>query len=680
VLPKVIRDFDTAIELMQNAAGTKFFEQAVLALSAGLDARWVGIVRRSGDGRRGEFLACAADGRAVAGKPCSLDASPCAEGYARDAALRHFFIPEDFDKRYPTNELGESTSAVAYRGEVFLNRTGKAAGHVFIMDDRPMRQDPQERWFLHLVGRLVGAEYNRWQVELEADALRQRILSARDFRGVVESSPLGLVVHRGGKLLFVNDAAARMFGCDNADAIMRASAPDRPMMPAERERLMAFFEVCTSGHDVAANYEARYRRKGGEEATVEILANLVEWEGESAIQLTLLDAAQRRAREARVHEARRMEVVEQLTGGVAHDFNNILSIILGNLDLAREQVSSPAVIDHIDRSMSAAGRAASLTHHLLSISRRQPLQPEAITPQDMTACMEAALAQSRRPGLTAKISCADDLWTSEADPRGLRNAIGGLAANAADALCGEGTLSIAARNVEVYANGETAVPGLPEGDYVCVSVSDNGMGMPPEVAKRAFEPFFTTKAVGKGSGLGLSVIHGFARQSGGSVTIKSAPGQGTTVAVYLPRRRPDHSDEDAEADAVEWASGRGETLLVVEDDAEVRKLVTLFLKGYGYDVLAAENAAQAEAWLDVEPGVDLLLTDVQLPGGVGGVELMARCLARRPDLAVLFMSGHAGARPTDFDSLDREVKVLQKPFRRREIASAVRSALDARCE
>ena len=661
--------------MISRPVGSEFFERAALALTIGLDTRWAGIVRRSRDGETGEFLACIGDGHAMPGRTYPLSASPCAAGYMRGAAERNCLISEGLGDRYPTNEMGESTGAVAYHGEVFVNSEGRAAGHVFVMDDRPIRRDPECRWFLHLVGRLVGAEYGRWQAEQEAEGLRVQLSQAGCFRDLVANCPLGFFVHRGGELLFVNDAAARMFGCESGREVMQAPSMSDFMAPAERERLMAFCEACMSGHEVPSRYEAQYKRKDGTEITVEVMASLIDWDGAPAVQITLFDMTQRHERERRLHGARRMEALEQLTGGVAHDFNNILSIILGNLDLARELVSQPLVADHIDRSMDAAARGASLTHHLLSFARRQPLHPEAISPEALEERIRKALMSvAGRGEIETEITLAIDLWNSLADPKGLRNALASLMANAVDALSTGGKLSIGAANVSVQAGVESAELGLVPGDYVRITVSDDGIGMSPEVARRAFEPFFSTKTVGKGSGLGLSVVYGFARQLGGTATVESTEGSGSVATLFLPRHLP--GETEPAAAGTEPTQGHGEVVLVVEDDPDVRKLVVLFLEGFGYEVREAADASQAESILASALRIDLLLTDLQLPGEIGGVELMARCVARQPGLPVIFMSGHAGVRSEDLGFLDKEVRVLAKPFRRAEIATAVRTALD----
>jgi signal transduction histidine kinase len=437
-----------------------------------------------------------------------------------------------------------------------------------------------------------------------------------------------------------------------------------------------------------------YRRGDGD--WIEVSDHLLD---DGSIFTVGLITTERKQSEERLRQAQKMEAVGQLTGGVAHDFNNLLAVIVGNAELLGERLG---VADHqVAAVLRAAGRGAELTQRLLAFSRRQPLKPQAIDLAARVAGMTELL--TRTLGATIEISVASTpgLWRASADPGQLESALLNLAINARDAMPEGGRLSISSANASLEAREivalltgqapEAALEAAPEavtgepgdpGDYVVLSVSDTGAGMSPAVLARVFEPFFTTKDVGQGSGLGLSMVYGFARQSGGFAAIESAPGRGTTVRLYLPRA-------EAEAPALEVSApgarnragqlpcGHGETVLLLEDARDVRELASVLLEDLGYRVLAAAEAAEAGALLAENPGVDLLLTDVTLPGGRSGPDFAETARRHDPALKVLFMSGY----PTEAlmqraGSLGRDTPLLAKPFRKAALAKAVRNALD----
>jgi nitrogen-specific signal transduction histidine kinase len=381
--------------------------------------------------------------------------------------------------------------------------------------------------------------------------------------------------------------------------------------------------------------------------------------------------------EAQIQQAQRMEAVGQLTGGVAHDFNNLLAVIQGNAELLAEKIGSG------ERSMQAIARAAKrggeLTQRLLAFSRQTPLNPRPIQVADLLDGMNDLLAVSLGASVTLEVVGGDCGCAAMADPGQVENALLNLALNARDAMPEGGKLTIRCANASF---GEDNLPTLADGaraeagDYVMLAVSDTGEGMTPEVIARAFDPFFTTKPVGQGSGLGLSMVYGFARQSGGFATIESVPGEGTTVSLYLPQAQSTTATADTVTSA-DVPGGQGERVLVVEDDGDVRAFTVEMLEGLGYHVLEAADAAAARQLLDAHgnKGVDLLLSDVVLPGGTSGPRFADEALARLPDLKVIFMSGY----PADeHDGQAGEIgghALLSKPFQRRVLATALRDAL-----
>jgi PAS domain S-box-containing protein len=379
--------------------------------------------------------------------------------------------------------------------------------------------------------------------------------------------------------------------------------------------------------------------------------------------------AERQEAEQKLHQAQKMEVVGQLTGGVAHDFNNLLAVIMGNAELlADNPKNAAALVDNITRS---AQRGAELTQHLLAFSRKQPLHPRVVNMSDIVAKMRTLL--DRTLGTTIEISSqvAPDLWQALADPGQLENALLNLAINARDAMPGGGTLTIRCANTHFDEDDLGQNVEVEAGDYV---MEDTGQGMTANVLEHAFEPFYTTKDVGEGSGLGLSMVYGFSKQSRGHVTIDSKPGRGTTVRLYLPRTTTETAAQE-QTEVAEFPRGRGETVLVVEDDPDVRELVKVMIDSLGYSVITASTAAAARAALESED-IDLVLSDVVLPGGVNGPTFVREACGPNPGLRVIFMSGYpAGAAGPD-SGLGLDDVLINKPFKKKEIAATLHEALN----
>jgi len=394
--------------------------------------------------------------------------------------------------------------------------------------------------------------------------------------------------------------------------------------------------------------------------------------------------AQQRLEAAReqLYQSQKMDAVGQLTGGVAHDFNNLLTIIIGNLDTAKRTIENwqdgakDRLRRAIDMALIGANRAAVLTGHLLAFSRRQPLEPKVLGVNRLLSQLSGFLRPSLGEAVQLEVVGAGGVWAVEADAVQLETAILNLAVNARDAMPQGGRLTIEASNVlldESYCADNAEVR---PGQYVLIAVTDEGVGMNEDIATRAFEPFFTTKETGQGTGLGLSQVYGFVKQSGGHVKIYSEPGHGTTVRVYLPRARGDKKEGEYQVQSVTPPSAYGkETILVVEDDADVRDFICGTLQDLKYTVLQARDAASALDVLEREPGIDLLLTDVILPGP-NGRELANAALAKRPTLKVLFMTGYSRNAIVHQGRLDEGVQLIQKPLTQSTLAAKVRAVLD----
>ncbi len=394
--------------------------------------------------------------------------------------------------------------------------------------------------------------------------------------------------------------------------------------------------------------------------------------GELAKALDQMTTDLERANE-QLRQSQKMEAIGQLTGGVAHDFNNLLAVILGNAELLEHRSKyQPSLVQAILR---AATRGAELTHRLTAFSRQQPLKPRPVDLAALVAGMSNIL--QRTLGETIEISTAaePDLWLARADLGQVENSLLNLAINARDAMARGGRLKIECANARLTEEHGLRNSTALVGDFVVLAVSDTGAGMDDTVLEHVFEPFFTTKEVGEGSGLGLSMVYGFARQSGGHVTIESTLGHGTTVKLYLPRWEGP-ADRVEKAVSAEVPRGRGEVVLVVEDDPDVREIAVKMLDGLGYSVVEAPTAKTARTALDRANGIDLVLSDVVLPAGASGPAFVQEAQARYPGLKAVFMSGHMGGMAA-LNGLPGPV-VLNKPFQRREIAEALRAVLDER--
>jgi PAS domain S-box-containing protein len=387
---------------------------------------------------------------------------------------------------------------------------------------------------------------------------------------------------------------------------------------------------------------------------------------------------QLRINEEALRQSQKMEVVGQLTGGVAHDFNNLLQIIMGNLDTAKRGLNdaSPRIIRALESAANGARRAASLTQRLLAFSRRQPLNPKPIDVNALVSGMSDLLHRTLGEATDVLTVQGAGLWRVEADATELESAILNLALNARDAMPAGGRLTIETSNADIDRAYSVMHAEVMPGQYVAISVSDTGSGMSSEVISRAFEPFFTTKPVGEGTGLGLSQVYGFVKQSGGHVKIYSELGQGTSIKVYLPRLAKMVRAEvpDEKISAPEAASE--ETILVVEDDDDVRAYSVEILRELGYRVIEAHDGPSALSLLERQFRVDLLFTDVVLPGGMTGAQVAAQARGAKPDLKVLFTTGYARNAIVHHGRLDQGVQLITKPFSMSDLATRVRDVLD----
>jgi light-regulated signal transduction histidine kinase (bacteriophytochrome) len=380
-----------------------------------------------------------------------------------------------------------------------------------------------------------------------------------------------------------------------------------------------------------------------------------------------------------LRQSQKMEAVGQLTGGIAHDFNNLLTGIIGSLELMQIRVGQERYGDlerYIGAAVTSANRAASLTHRLLAFSRRQTLNPRAVDVNRLATSMEDLIRRTGGPAIHVETVMAGDLWKALCDANQLENALLNLAINARDAMPEGGRLTIAAANAQLDADYAKRHPAVAPGQYVAISVTDSGTGMAPDVVARVFEPFFTTKPLGQGTGLGLSMVYGFAKQSDGHIAIHSEIGQGTVVTLYLPRYLGKDDDDAANAGSpADNSATVGEVVLVVDDEPVLRMLIGDLLRDLGYGVVEAADGAEALRILESRQRIDLLVSDVGLTGGMNGPQLAEAALLHRPFLKVLFITGYAEREVTGSGVLKPDMEMIAKPFAMDVLAAKIRSMM-----
>jgi PAS domain S-box-containing protein len=492
------------------------------------------------------------------------------------------------------------------------------------------------------------------------------------------SQDLLVVADRNGVWQTVNPAWTRTLGWSEAELLDRTSEwlehpDDNGITRAQVKKLGA--------DGTTVRFESRFRHRDGS-------YRWLSWTGVSdrdriyavARDVTAEKAAAERLRatEEALLQSQKMEAVGQLTGGIAHDFNNLLTGIVGSLDLLQTRLNqgrTDNVARYINAAMTSANRAAALTHRLLAFARRQPLIPKNVDVNQLVVSLEDLLRRTIGETIDLGIVAAEDLWSTLCDPNQLESALLNLAINARDAMPDGGKLAIATSNARL--DSVTAdTPALSPGDYVCITVTDTGVGMSAEVAARAFDPFFTTKPIGQGTGLGLSMIYGFARQSNGHVTIDSKVGQGTTVRLYLPRQHGDIAASHASAARTAEHAATGETVLVIEDEPIVRGVVLEMLAEQGYRTLEAIDGPSGLKILRSGQRIDLLVTDVGLPG-MNGRQVADQAREGRPDLKILFITGYAESVAMADGFLQPGMEMITKPFDLDHLAQRIRVMISA---
>jgi signal transduction histidine kinase/CheY-like chemotaxis protein len=535
------------------------------------------------------------------------------------------------------------------------------------------RQAEQERRLLEANLRMRSAKREA-QHRLRTSEARQSLIIRSLPIALYEAQITGRVVVRR----FVHDNVARLLGFEasafEGDANLWASR----VHPDDWRWVLQTIESIPQANEFAVEYRWKCRDGSYRYFLDQGVAANGRHDGAVNVFGTMLDVHDRRLLEQQLAHAQKMDAVGQLTGGIAHDFSNMLTVVIGNLDRLRRagEIEKP-MAEHLDLALQGAMHCRDITKRLMAFARHQALSPQPLDVNDVVDGLADLLKRTLGEGIEIKKKLAKDLWRVCADPTQLESAVVNLVVNSRDAMPLGGRVAIKTANVELAAESPGS-PNLPAGPYVLLEVADTGTGMTKDVLARALEPFFTTKEAGRGTGLGLSTIYGFVRQSGGDLVIESEPGKGTAVRIYLPCQGLPLRDVlarrlHAEADSVPRAPNN-EVVLAVEDDADVRRTAVGMLRELGYRVIEAERPADALHALQGAEHVDLLFTDVVMPGSMNGCQLATEAQKRKPDLKVLYTSAYSGDRLAEIGAGALR-PLLRKPYLVHELARGVHDAL-----
>ena len=521
-----------------------------------------------------------------------------------------------------------------------------------------------------------------WQV-LERFRETQRALreSMARLTAVVETAVDGFIlIDAKARILLFNPACERLFGYP-AEEVMNKNVKllMPPQYSLQHDDYVNNFLRTNERKIIGIGREVVGRRKDGSTFPIDLSVGEAKQDGEVIFVGIIHDLTARKLTEQQLQQAQKMEVVGQLSGGIAHDFNNLLTVMVGNAEHLGEQLQARQDLRQLADDICLAGeRGAELTARLLAFSRRQLLQPQAIDCHQLLDSMHKLLRRTLREDIDIRTAFHPDMIVAFADRAQLESAVLNLALNAQDAMPAGGHLTMSTDLASLDEQYRSLHREVEPGEYALISVTDDGEGMSPEVVARAFEPFYTTKDVGKGSGLGLSMVYGFVKQSNGHVAIYSEVGLGTTVRIYLPLAAAHGPRTSKETPAIEESVPKGsETILVAEDDPFVRSSVIHRLESLGYGVIAVVNAEEALLKLRANPSIDLLFTDIIMPGGMNGWELGDMARQIRPGLPIIYTSGYALETLVKQGRIPKQSMILTKPYRKAELAHRLREALAA---
>jgi PAS domain S-box-containing protein len=607
------------------------------------------------------------------------------------------------DPRYGKNEPHygmpkDHLPVRSYLAVPVVSRSGEVLGGLFFGHEAPgIFTDEHETLLTGIAGQAAiaidnarlfqAAQYELAERRRAEEALRDlnhtleaRVAEQTAGRDRVWKNSRDLLVVVGADGIFraVNPAWTELLGHAPDEVVGRSFL--HFIWPEDAALTQSGLDDAVASRDLT-NFENRYTHKDGTPRWISwhtsVEGDLVYGYGRDITAEKQQEKALRQTEEA-LRQAQKMEAVGQLTGGIAHDFNNLLTGIVGSLDLMQMRITqgrTDALERYAKAAMSSAQRAAALTHRLLAFARRQPLQPKTVEVNKLVVSMEDLLRRTLGEAIQMEFVTAGGLWLTRCDPHQLESAILNLAINARDAMPNGGRLFIETSNTHLDRAYAALHPGVRPGQYICVAVTDTGTGMPPDVIEHAFEPFFTTKPLGTGTGLGLSMIYGFAQQSEGHARIYSEVGQGTTIKIYLPRFNGTAEEEMETGGLIDAHRAAGETVLVVEDEPVVRDLIVEVLKDLGYRALEATDGPSGLKILQSRERINLLVTDVGLPG-MNGRQLADQARDHRPDLKVLFITGYAENAAVAGGFLDQGMEMITKPFAVDALAARIRDMIE----
>ncbi len=487
-----------------------------------------------------------------------------------------------------------------------------------------------------------------------------------------------ITIDTDGMIRSANRSASTLFGYGEAEMLGNNISMLMPKRWAdEHDSYLRHYQETGEARIIGIGREVQGLKKSGAQFPMHLSVGQFSDSGTVLYCGIIHDLTARKEAERVLARSQRMEAIGQLTGGIAHDFNNLLTVITGNLELLEMQLELPQHLELLREARAAADLGAGLTNQLLAFARRSVLQPEVVQINQLIGEISSMLKRALGGHIEYGTSMLHELWTTRVDPAQVETALLNLAVNARDAMPSGGRLMVETRNATIDAHYAAREVDVHPGDYVRISVSDTGNGMADEVLQRVFEPFFTTKQASRGTGLGLSMVYGFAKQSGGNVTIYSEEGFGTTVNIYLPRHDAPAGVDSNELNLLSDDSliGKGELVLVVEDDPKVMRLTLERLKVLNYRTVSAKNGNEAMARLQDTPGIDLVFSDLVMPGGVSGYEVADSVRSDHPGVAILLTSGYAEDLVHSDKLSEHAVSLLRKPYRQQELARRLREAL-----
>ena len=513
------------------------------------------------------------------------------------------------------------------------------------------------------------------QMALERSKVESALRTSEDrFRSIFGAISEGIFIAdaQTGRFIEVNGPGSAMFGYGEGELVgrdLRVLAAETPTYTPEQAK--AWMAKAATGPP--RRFDLHCRRKDGRAFWAALSMQVASIGGRQVVLAVAHDLTERLAIEDQLRQAQKIEAIGQLTGGIAHDFNNLLGVIIGNLDLLREtRLEDEELSELSGDALEAALRGADLTRQLLAFARRQPLQPKKLDINELVTGTTRLLKRVLGENIEISVRFEDEACLVMADRTQLEAALTNLATNARDAMPRGGQLIISTGVRDLDADYAAVQQDVAPGRYALIEVTDTGIGMPAEVRDHIFEPFYTTKDRDRGTGLGLSMVFGFLKQSGGHVSVYSEAGVGTTFRLYLPSASGEAAMK-TEPNLVDQLVGRGETALVVEDDTPIRRIVVRYFRELGFNVVEAKNAAEAVACLDAE-AIDILFTDVVMPGAMDGVELAHMAAERWPSLNVILTSGFPQTKLQDDLDQDR-FRLLSKPYRKADLAQVLRESL-----